>query len=466
MLIRILKNIFKEGGLRKVKKILFGITSLTIGGAERVLVDLANRLSSEYDITILTIYGKGEMEKQLNEKVKLINLYDMAFKDYNKIDRMAISLDLMFKIKPPEGFDVYIAFLEGPITRLLAKKINGNNKLKNENTILSSSREKASNLKNNNLNENIDFSFNQKDNEENEIKRIAWVHNDISKVFGNSLKAKIKKYFDKKAYRKYDKIVFVSEENKKDFEKTYGNIKKIKSTKFDNGINKTNEKIINSSIKKQKTNITKKNLANIEENKAVEEIVIRNYINFERVLEKAKDYQDVKFDKNSINLVSVCRLVDQKAIDRFIKVHSKLEKDGIHSKVYIIGDGPNKSSLEKLIEKYNEKDNFFLLGQKENPYPYIKNADYFCLLSYYEGYGMVVDEAKILEKRIIITDTAAKEGLENYKNSYILDNNEKAIYEGLKKILSSDMIVGTLEQENNAKEYYDEIIKNIEKLLS
>ena len=164
--------------------------------------------------------------------------------------------------------------------------------------------------------------------------------------------------------------------------------------------------------------------------------------------------------------MSVCRLVDQKAIDRFIKVHSKLEKDGIHSKVYIIGDGPNKSSLEKLIEKYNEKDNFFLLGQKENPYPYIKNADYFCLLSYYEGYGMVVDEAKILEKRIIITDTAAKEGLENYKNSYILDNNEKAIYEGLKKILSSDMIVGTLEQENNAKEYYDEIIKNIEKLLS
>jgi len=73
-----------------MKKILFGITSLTIGGAERVLVDLANRLSEEYSITILTIYGKGELRSQLNKKVKVISLYDMAFKDYNKLDRIAI----------------------------------------------------------------------------------------------------------------------------------------------------------------------------------------------------------------------------------------------------------------------------------------------------------------------------------------------------------------------------------------
>ena len=95
-----------------------------------------------------------------------------------------------------------------------------------------------------------------------------------------------------------------------------------------------------------------------------------------------------------------------------------LEKDGIHSKVYIVGDGPNKSILKKTIEKYNEKENFFLLGQN------IKNADYFCLLSYYEGYGMVIDEAKILNKKIIITNTAAKEGIANYDQSYVLENNE------------------------------------------
>lgn len=54
-----------------MKKILFGITSLTLGGAEKVLVDLANELSKKYDVTILTIYAKGEFEKKLNSKVKL-----------------------------------------------------------------------------------------------------------------------------------------------------------------------------------------------------------------------------------------------------------------------------------------------------------------------------------------------------------------------------------------------------------
>ena len=54
-----------------MKKILFGITSLTLGGAERVLVDLANKLCEKYDITIFTIYANGELEKELNSKVKL-----------------------------------------------------------------------------------------------------------------------------------------------------------------------------------------------------------------------------------------------------------------------------------------------------------------------------------------------------------------------------------------------------------
>ena len=51
-----------------MKKIVFGITGLTLGGAERVLVDLANKLSTEKNckITIFTIYAKGELEKQLN----------------------------------------------------------------------------------------------------------------------------------------------------------------------------------------------------------------------------------------------------------------------------------------------------------------------------------------------------------------------------------------------------------------
>lgn len=70
-----------------MKKILFGITGLTLGGAERVLVDLANKLCEKYDVTIFTIYSGGELEKQLSEKVKLKTLYNMQYNDLRKIQK-------------------------------------------------------------------------------------------------------------------------------------------------------------------------------------------------------------------------------------------------------------------------------------------------------------------------------------------------------------------------------------------
>lgn len=41
-----------------MKKILFGITNLSVGGAERVLVDIVNEISNNYNIEIFTIYAK------------------------------------------------------------------------------------------------------------------------------------------------------------------------------------------------------------------------------------------------------------------------------------------------------------------------------------------------------------------------------------------------------------------------
>ena len=78
-----------------MKKILFGITSLTLGGAEKVLVDLANELSKKYDITILTIYAKGEFEKKLNSKVKLKSIYDFQFNDMSNFKKKLTALKLL-----------------------------------------------------------------------------------------------------------------------------------------------------------------------------------------------------------------------------------------------------------------------------------------------------------------------------------------------------------------------------------
>ena len=340
-----------------MKKIIFGITSLTIGGAERVLVDIANKLSEDYDITIFTIYDKGELQNQLNSKVKKIALYRKQYKEFTKLEKIKISLKLILYKKRiyetimKKGYDTEIAFLEGPITRLFSVKSSN--------------------------------------------KKIAWIHNDISKVYGRGLKAKLKKVLEG---NKYDKLIFVSKENMKDFNKQY----KWAEDK--------NEEVIN------------------------------NYIDYRQVLKKAEEPTNLPYENKNINLLTACRLVEQKALDRFIRVQKQLQQNGIHVKIYVIGQGMLRYDLQKQIDNLGLTEEFILLGKKENPYPYIKNCDYFCLLSYYEGYPMVLEEAKILNKPIIITDTSAKECVIEYDKAIIVENTEKGIFKGLSKELKSDNI--------------------------
>ena len=51
---------------------------------------------------------------------------------------------------------------------------------------------------------------------------------------------------------------------------------------------------------------------------------------------------------------------------------------------------------------------------------------------------MVLEEAKILNKPIIITNTAARECVENYSKALILENSEDEIYDGLYKLLKDN----------------------------
>ena len=197
-----------------------------------------------------------------------------------------------------------------------------------------------------------------------------------------------------------------------------------------------------------------------------------NKMDNERVIAKSKEIIELPYDNKDVNFVTVCRLSNQKALDRYVKVHAKLEKEGVHSKVYIVGDGPERENLEELIKEYKVSDSFILVGEKENPYPYIKKADYFCLLSYYEGYGMVVEEAKILDQNIIITDTAAKEGVAGYKKAVVIGNTEEDIYNGLKKTLSGEELKNMEKQESDENKvmksnerYYNDIIEKVENLL-
>lgn len=217
----------------------------------------------------------------------------------------------------------------------------------------------------------------------------------------------------------------------------------------------------------KKFNETYKDIRN-EYLEPVKKEIIYNYIDKEKVKQKALENIEVKFNKKNINFVTVARLVLQKGIDRLIKVHKELINSGLEHYFYVIGEGPEMEKLEKMVKENEVEETFHLLGKRENPYPYIRKADYFCLLSEFEGYGMVLEEAKILGKSIIITDTAAREAVKSYENAKILENTETGIYNGLKDIiLDNNKKCNKTEQENMVQKEYDNsnIIEKIKKLV-
>lgn len=374
-----------------MKKIIFGITGLTLGGAERVLVDVSNRLVKNYDVTIFTIYAKGELEKELDSRIHLISLYNFRYDEIKGIQKKLIPLKVLLNKKKifknyidNDDYFAQIAFLEGAITRI--------------------------------------FSVKSKKN----TNKIAWIHNDISKVFGKGIKSKIKRILDRNVYEKYDTLAFVSMDNLDKFNKVYDDMD------------------------------------------LPHETVINNYINSERILklaeEKMPEEDEELFNVKEPTFVQVSRLVEQKAVDRLIKVHSKLIKEGYKHRFIVIGDGPLKEKLESQVLEEGVSDSFKLIGARVNPYPYVKKADYLCLFSKFEGYPMVIEEGKILKKYILTTNTATREALINYpKYNQIVDNSEEGIEKAIKFAIKNKNKVQTMD--NQYIYDNDKIINKIIKII-
>lgn len=341
-----------------MKKIVFGITRLDIGGAEYTLVDVLNNLVKEYDITLFTIYGKGKLESRLDKKIKINNYTNKSYDELTILERKIIAL--RFKQKPclkriynkfiKDKFETEVAFLEGPITNLFSIKSTN--------------------------------------------KKIAWVHTDLSKHYASGYN----KYAN--FYTNYDKIIFVSKESLEGFESI-----------IKNDVSKT---------------------------------VIHNYLDEKRIIENSNAFKV----KEDIDYLVIARLTEAKGLNRLIEVVNKLIKEKINIKIHIIGDGEEKPKLITLINQYNLQDNIILLGSKENVYPYLKKCQTLLIPSLYEGYSLVAVEGMILSKRIISTDTGAKEVLNDYSNKVIVDNSFEGLYDELKKQIPTTKIKTNYKIEN------------------
>lgn len=103
-----------------MKKVLFFIDTLGHGGAEKVLVNLANRLDrTKYDITLMTIFDEGVNKKYLSRDINYRYIFKKVF-HANVIFFKMFTPKYLYKHYIKEHYDMIVSYLEGNTTRILS----------------------------------------------------------------------------------------------------------------------------------------------------------------------------------------------------------------------------------------------------------------------------------------------------------------------------------------------------------
>lgn len=361
----------------KKQKLLFVMSNLNNGGAERSLVNLLQMIDySMYEVDLILFQKIGmflklvpkdvnildtDLEKlfvpNLGKKIKKsgINKYDVKRIIYTAIYKRKYGKSLKFKQYRwkekykncisvyPKEYDTAIAYLHGEPIYYLVDCVNAK-------------------------------------------KKIGWVHNEYTK-------AGLDAEFDREYYGNLDSIVTISDLCADVLKQTFPEY--------------TDRICVLS-------NLTSSGIVR----KMADDFV-------------PEEYKTYKKNYDGMILVSIGRLHPQKGFDIAIEVAKILKDENFSFKWFILGSGDLLAELESKRKEYDVQDVIEFIGSKENPYPYLKNADIVVQPSRYEGKSIVLDETKILAKPIVVTNyTTVRDQISDYEGK-VVELNSKDIADAI-----------------------------------
>lgn len=187
--------------------------------------------------------------------------------------------------------------------------------------------------------------------------------------------------------------------------------------------------------------------------------------NYDKIEEMAKE--EVNFDKDYINIVSVGRLVELKGFHLCVKPLRRLIDENYKVRWYVAGEGPYREFIERLIFENNLEDSFILLGNQINPYKYIYNSDFCVQPSSYEGLSLVLAEELYLKKPVIATNIPGNTQLiANKVNGLIINRTEEDIYDTVKLLIDDDELFQFLKKSEINLFDKEETLKQLEVILN
>jgi len=222
-------------------------------------------------------------------------------------------------------------------------------------------------------------------------KKAAWIHTDYTMLDGDRAE-------ELSVWKAYDHIISISEAVTRSFLKTYPELTGKLSL--------------------------------------IENIVSPELIRMQAQLPcDANEFFD---DTDAIRLLSIGRLTKAKNFDNIPDICARLVRAGCNVRWGIIGFGREEAVIREKIEEAAMQEHVFLLGKKENPYPYIRSCDIYVQPSRFEGQSVAVREAQILGKPVVITrfptaDYQLKDGI----NGIIVPMDNAGCANGILELIKS-----------------------------
>jgi len=160
-----------------------------------------------------------------------------------------------------------------------------------------------------------------------------------------------------------------------------------------------------------------------------------NILDDQEILRKADAFTVER--EEPLTFVSVGRLIPVKGFDRLVNACACLKQEGLNFRLWLIGEGSEHEVLQKQILQNSLEDKVHLLGNQDNPYPYIKAADWFVSSSLAEGFSTVLTEACIIGTPIISTRCLGTAELLGANGEYGLmtENSEEALCQAMRNVL-------------------------------
>lgn len=160
--------------------------------------------------------------------------------------------------------------------------------------------------------------------------------------------------------------------------------------------------------------------------------VIPNMVDIDQVISKAKTYNPFEKMNSVCDIVTVSRLSPEKHIENVIAAAKALVTKGKQFRWFVVGDGEQRVELEQQIQENAVSNVVFLVGRKENPYPYIEKADIMVHTSYVESQCLVVLEAMALGTPCVVTESIGpKEFCVDGENCILVKQSQEALVKGI-----------------------------------